>query len=87
LILLRFVCGSKSIVWFSLIYLDLSADQLGDQCQQDSLRFRIFNFDVKIVGKFDSVQVMGLPVDFFPEDTEGVLELETLKKLLHKVEA
>jgi hypothetical protein len=51
------------------------------------LRFRVFNFDVKIVGKFDSVHVMQLPVDFFPEDTEGVLELETLKKLLHKVEA
>ncbi len=87
MILLRFVCGSKSIVWFCLIYLDLSADQLGDQCQQDSLRFRIFNFDIKIVGKFDSVHVMQLPVDFFPEDTESVLELETLKKLLHEVEA
>ena len=29
---------------------------------------------------------MGFAVDFFPEDTEGVLELETFKKLLHKVE-
>ena len=28
---------------------------------------------------------MGFAVDFFPEDTEGVLELETFKKLLNKV--
>jgi hypothetical protein len=65
---------------------DLTSCHLRHDAYEHGLCLRVFYLDSELFGECFSADVI-VSIDFFFEDVEGMLEFETLQKLLYEVHA